>query len=360
MSATITEPHPHGSTDEAGQPLLSVQNLKTYFPVKRGLLRKTVGYVKAVDDVSFDIAPQQTLGLVGESGCGKSTVGRSILRLVPATGGKVHFDGEDVYAADRGRMKSLRRQMQIIFQDPGNSLNPRMSVGRMIAEPMQVHGLARGSELQERVASLLERVGLEADHAARYPHEFSGGQKQRIGIARALALNPRFIVCDEPVSALDVSIQSQILNLLDDLQDEFGLSYLFIAHNLAVVEHFCDRIAVMYLGRIVEMADRDTLYRNPMHPYTKALLSAAPSPDPKRAKQRIMLTGEVPSPISYLGDESHALSAAEAGDTTEAPDALAGEGEITYVTRESLLDRPPLQQVPGEPDHWVSTRRQLQ
>jgi ABC-type oligopeptide transport system ATPase subunit len=357
MSATVTEPASAAAEGRPKSPLLSVNNLKTYFPVKRGLFRRTVGHVKAVDGVSFDIGPQETLGLVGESGCGKSTVGRSILRLVPATAGQVHFDGQDVYAADRKQMRSLRRQMQIIFQDPIGSLNPRMTVGKMIAEPMQVHGIASGSELNDRVAALLERVGLEAHHAQRYPHEFSGGQRQRIGIARALALNPRFIVCDEPVSALDVSIQSQILNLLDDLQDEYGLSYLFIAHNLAVVEHFCDRVAVMYLGRIVEMADRETLYRNPMHPYTKALLSAAPVPDPKRQKQRIMLTGEVPSPISYFADEAAGKTLSDTGaiETEE----LAGEGDITYVSRESLLDRPPLQPVPGEPGHWVSTRRDL-
>jgi len=357
MTAT-TAPAPDQPRPAATEsPLLSVDNLKTYFPVRRGLFRRTVGYVKAVDGVSFDIGRQETLGLVGESGCGKSTVGRSILRLVPATSGSVTFDSQDVYAADRKRMRSLRRQMQIIFQDPVGSLNPRMSVGKMIAEPMQVHGLAKGSELQDRVAALLERVGLEAHHAERYPHEFSGGQRQRIGIARALAVNPSFIVCDEPVSALDVSIQSQILNLLDDLQDEFGLSYLFIAHNLAVVEHFCDRVAVMYLGRIVEMADRETLYHNPMHPYTKALLSAAPVPEPRRLKRRIMLTGEVPSPISYFAEAEagQALSSAEAMET----EAIAGEGDITYVSRESLLDRPPLKPVPGEPGHWVSTRREL-
>ena len=361
MSATDTATLHAAPKPDVASPLLSVQDLKTYFPVKRGLLRRTVGHVKAVDGVSFDIAPQETLGLVGESGCGKSTVGRSILRLVPATSGSVTFNGEDVYAASGTRLKHLRQQMQVIFQDPVGSLNPRMAVGRIVGEPMQVHGIARGSELSDRVAHLLERVGLQADHADRYPHEFSGGQRQRIGIARALSLNPSFIVCDEPVSALDVSIQSQILNLLDDLQDEYGLSYLFIAHNLAVVEHFCDRVAVMYLGRIVEMADRETIYRNPLHPYTKALLSAAPAPDPARAKQRIMLTGEVPSPMSYFADEAHgqALSA-DAGDTTARTEAdLAGEGEITYVTRESLLDRPPLQPVPGEPGHWVSTRREL-
>ncbi len=330
-----------------GRPLLEVEHLKTYFPVKRGLLRRTVGHVRAVDDVSFTIDPQETLGLVGESGCGKSTVGRTILRLIPATEGDVRFQGEDVFEADRRRMKSLRRQMQIIFQDPVGSLNPRMTVGKIVGEPMQVHKIAKGRELDERVAQLLQRVGLNADHAARYPHEFSGGQRQRIGIARALALNPSFIVCDEPVSALDVSIQSQILNLLNDLQDEFGLSYLFIAHNLAVVEHFCDRIAVMYLGKIVELADRDTLYNNPLHPYTKALLSAAPTPDPSREKRRIILEGEVPSPIHYFADAQSEAPKAQGS-------ALHEKDGVVYVSRDALLDRPPLKEVPGEPGHWVS------
>lgn len=281
-----------------GSPLLEVRNLKTWFPVRRGLMRKTVGHVRAVDDVTLDVFPGETLGLVGESGCGKSTVGRTILRLIPATGGSVRFEGQDVFAADRAHLKALRRRMQIVFQDPVGSLNPRMTVGRILSEPIAVHGLAKGDALRDRVASLLTRVGLSPDYATRYPHEFSGGQRQRIGIARALSLEPRFIVCDEPVSALDVSIQSQILNLLSQLKEELGLSYLFIAHNLAVIEHFCDRVAVMYLGRIVELADRDTLYANPRHPYTKALLSAAPHPVPERVHGRIVLPGEVPSPIN--------------------------------------------------------------
>ncbi len=338
--------------------LLRVNNLRTYFPVKRGLLRKTVGYVKAVDDVSFHIAQKETLGLVGESGCGKSTVGRTILRLIPATSGDVIFDNQPVFNVDRRQMKRLRRQMQIIFQDPVGSLNPRMTIGRIISEPIQVHGLAKGSELNERVADLLRRVGMEPDHARRYPHEFSGGQRQRIGIARALALQPRFIVCDEPVSALDVSIQSQILNLLSDLQDEFGLSYLFIAHNLAVVEHFCDRVAVMYLGRIVELADRDELYENPMHPYTRALLSAAPNPDPSVKKKRIMLLGDVPSPISLFKDEPSGRKTAVALESdaaiAEKEAIVTSDEEITYVTRTSLLDRPSLVEVPDRPGHFVS------
>ena len=280
-------------------PLLEVKNLKTWFPIRQGLLRKTVGHVRAVDDVSLTVMPGQTLGLVGESGCGKTTVGRTILRLIEATDGKVLFEGKDVFDLGSRDLKAIRQHMQIVFQDPAGSLNPRMSIGRILAEPIAVHKLAKGSELQDRVAHLLTRVGLSPDYARRYPHEFSGGQRQRIGIARALSLNPKFIVCDEPVSALDVSIQSQILNLLDDLQDELGLSYLFIAHNLAVIEHFCDRIAVMYLGKIVEVADRHDLYATPKHPYTKALLSAVPMPKPPRPGQprkREMLTGELPSP----------------------------------------------------------------
>ncbi|MBB6430286.1 ABC transporter ATP-binding protein [Algisphaera agarilytica] len=333
-------------------PLLSVKNLKTYFPVKRGLLKSHVGDVRAVDDVSFDIAPNETLGLVGESGCGKSTVGRSILRLIPTTSGSVHYNGEDVLAAPSGRMKQLRREMQIIFQDPVGSLNPRMAVGKIIGEPMAVHRVCPKEEIPDRVADLLVKVGLRKDHAARYPHEFSGGQRQRIGIARALALSPKFIVCDEPVSALDVSVQSQVLNLLNDLQDEFGLSYLFIAHNLAVVEHFCDRVAVMYLGRIVELADRDTLYRNPLHPYTKALLSAAPMPDPDAEKRRIMLLGDVPSPIRLFKDDGKA----DTGITPEEQAELDAERQpgVEYITRHSLLHRPDLVPVDGEPGHFVS------
>ena len=279
-------------------PILQVHNLKTFFPVRKGLMRKTVGWVRAVDDVSFDVPRGQALGLVGESGCGKTTVARTILRLIPATGGQVSYDGQNLLALGGRAMRQMRRHLQIIFQDPVGSLNPRMTVGSIVAEPLKVHGVASGSELRDRVASLLQRVGLSPDYVNRYPHEFSGGQRQRIGIARALALDPELIICDEPVSALDVSIQSQILNLLSDLQSERGLSYLFIAHNLAVVEHFCDLVAVMYLGRIVEMASAEELYKNPKHPYTMGLLSAAPHPEPERKRQRIIPRGEVPSPVN--------------------------------------------------------------
>ncbi len=332
------------------QPLLSVQHLKTYFPVHRGLLKKHVGDLRAVDDVSFDIAPGETLGLVGESGCGKSTVGRSILRLIPATAGNVYFEGEDVFAAPSYRMKQLRREMQIIFQDPVSSLNPRMTVGGILSEPMKVHKIAKGQELEDRVADLLNRVGLSPDVARRYPHEFSGGQRQRVGIARALSLSPKFIVCDEPVSALDVSIQSQILNLLKDLQGEFGLSYLFIAHNLAVVEHFCDRLAVMYLGKIVEVGTRDQIYDNPLHPYTKALLSAAPNNDPLGKKQRVLLTGEMPSPIHIKGQPETPSDVK----LERVEDMKPNEQGIIELPRRSLLDRPPLKPVDGEPGHFVS------
>jgi oligopeptide transport system ATP-binding protein len=275
----------------SSSPLLSVRDLKTHFPVKRGILQRTVGHVKAVDGVSFDLAPGETLGLVGESGCGKTTVGRTVLRLLPATGGEVVFDGKSVFRQSAVDMRALRREMQIIFQDPGGSLNPRMRVGRLVGEPLVVHGLATGDELRVRVEELLERCGLWKQAADRYPHEFSGGQRQRIGIARALAVQPRLIVCDEPTSALDVSIQSQILNLLDDLQDEFGLSYLFISHDMAVVHHVCDRIAVMFNGRIVEVGPRDQVIHDPQHDYTKALLSAVPEPDPRRERTRITFSG---------------------------------------------------------------------
>jgi len=333
--------------------LLEVRDLRTWFPVKRGLFKRTVGHVRAVDGVSFTIGKGESLGLVGESGCGKSTLGRTILRLVPSTSGRVVFDGTDVFGADAAQMKQLRRQMQIVFQDPIGSLNPRMTVGRIVGEPIQVHRMAKGSELENRVADLLQHVGLLPDYARRYPHEFSGGQRQRIGIARALALEPRFIVCDEPVSALDVSIQSQILNLLADLQEEFHHSYLFIAHNLAVIEHFCDRVAVMYLGKIVEMAERDELYKNPLHPYTKALLSAAPNPDPSHQPRRIMLVGEVPSPIQYLrGREPRPRPAPL--EAFKADGTLAAREGTTSLTRESLLDRPPLKEVTGRPGHFVS------
>ncbi len=280
----------------ADAPLVQVRDLRTYFPIRKGVLSRTVGHVKAVDGVSFDVHAGKTLGLVGESGCGKTTVGRTLLRLVPATAGTVHFRGNDFFAPRGEQLRNLRRYMQIVFQDPVSSLNPRMTIGNIIGEPIEVHRIAKGREKNDLVASLLQRVGLDPSFAARYPHEFSGGQRQRIGIARALALSPDFIVCDEPVSALDVSIQSQILNLLDDLQKEHGIAYLFIAHNLAVVEHFSDDVAVMYLGRIVEKASSKDLYLNPKHPYTRSLLSAVPEPDPRPTKKRIVLSGEVPSP----------------------------------------------------------------
>lgn len=269
--------------------LLEVKNLKTWFPIRRGILQRTVGHVKAVDDVSFFVRRGETLGLVGESGCGKTTVGRTLLRLIPNSGGEVRFDGQDVFAAPALELRKLRRQMQIIFQDPGGSLNPRMRVGNIVGEPLEVHGITSGDETRVRVEELLVKCGLWKQAADRYPHEFSGGQRQRIGIARALSLNPRLIVCDEPTSALDVSIQSQILNLLADLQQEMGLSYLFISHDMAVIHHICDRIAVMYNGKIVEEGSRDEIINSPKHPYTQALLSAVPEADPRRKRARIKL-----------------------------------------------------------------------
>ncbi len=279
--------------------LIEVSHLKKYFPIKRGLLSKTVGHVRAVNDVSFSLRRGETLGLVGESGCGKTTVGRSILRLIEPSEGSVRFEGREITKLGTSEMRDLRRQMQIIFQDPYSSLNPRITVGGMLAEIIKFHGLRKtDADIQRRVSELLEIVGLRQEYARRYPHEFSGGQRQRLGIARALSVEPKFIVCDEPVSALDVSIQSQVINLLDDLQKEFGLTYLFIAHDLSVVEHISDRVAVMYLGEIVEIGTAEQLYSNPKHPYTQALLSAVPLPDPRRKPQRIVLTGDVPSPAN--------------------------------------------------------------
>ena len=278
------------STKDAQPILLDVKGLKTWFPIRRGILQRTVGHVKAVDDVSFFVRRGETLGLVGESGCGKTTVGRTLLRLIPNSGGDVRFDGKDVFGASAVDMRRLRREMQIIFQDPGGSLNPRMRVGSIIGEPLEVHGLTQSAdETRAKVEELLVKCGLWKQAADRYPHEFSGGQRQRIGIARALSLNPRLIVCDEPTSALDVSIQSQILNLLGDLQDEMGLSYLFISHDMAVIHHICDRIAVMYNGKIVEEGSRDEIINRPKHEYTQALLSAVPEADPRRKRARIKL-----------------------------------------------------------------------
>jgi oligopeptide/dipeptide ABC transporter ATP-binding protein len=278
--------------------LLVVNNLTKYFPVRSGLLQRVSAWVQAVDKVSFSVKKGETLGMVGESGCGKTTVGRSILRLIEPTSGEVKFDGKDILKMSSGGMKPLRRDMQIIFQDPYASLNPRMPIGESVMEGLNIHGIGRPKERWDVVINMLRKVGLEEYHARRYPHEFSGGQRQRIGIARALALNPKFIVCDEPVSALDVSIQSQVLNILKDLQVEFSLTYLFIAHNLSVVEHISDRVAVMYLGKIVELTDREKLYNNPLHPYTKALLSAIPVPHPNVKRERTILTGDVPSPLN--------------------------------------------------------------
>src|SRR5688500_2626960 len=278
--------------------LIEVTGLKKYFPIKRGLLAKTVGYVKAVDDVTFSIRKGETLGLVGESGCGKTTTGRALLRLIDPTAGSVKFEGREVTKMTTSEMRTLRRKMQIVFQDPYSSLNPRITVGGMLAEIIRFHKLRKtDAEVRDRVEELLEVVGLRPEYARRYPHEFSGGQRQRIGIARALSVEPSFIVLDEPVSALDVSIQSQVLNLLQDLQQRFELTYLFIAHDLSVVEHISDRIAVMYLGEIVEIAEARELYGNPKHPYTEALLSAVPVPDPRVKRKRILLEGDVPSPI---------------------------------------------------------------
>ena len=278
--------------------LVEVQHLVKYFPVRAGLMQRVVNWVKAVDDVSFTVKKGETLGMVGESGCGKTTIGRSMLRLVEPTSGSVHYDGKDVLKLRGGELKDVRRHMQIIFQDPYASLDPRVPIGESVMEGLHIHNIGTRQERYDLMIDTLKKVGLEDYHARRYPHEFSGGQRQRIGIARALALRPNFIICDEPVSALDVSIQSQVLNILKDLQKEFGLTYLFIAHNLSVVEHISDRVAVMYLGKMVELAGREDLYREPLHPYTKALMTAIPIPNPRLKRKREVLKGDVPSPLN--------------------------------------------------------------
>ncbi len=295
------------SNGKADNILLDVKGLKKYFPIQKGFMRKTVGFVKAVDDVSFFVREGETLGVVGESGCGKSTAGRSIIRLYEPTAGQINFKSRILGANGQTKvvnmldlkpkdLKLVRREMSMIFQDPINSLNPRMSVSDIIGEPMVIHGMKMGRDAEDKIVSLLERVGLRADHLRRYPHEFSGGQRQRIGIARALSLNPRLVICDEPVSALDVSIQAQTLNLLQDLQKEFNLAYIFVAHDMSVVEHISDRVAVMYVGKVVEMAATDEIFSHPLHPYTEALLSSVPKPDPLATSHRIMMQGEVADP----------------------------------------------------------------
>jgi oligopeptide/dipeptide ABC transporter ATP-binding protein len=279
-------------------PLVEVRHLVKYYPVRSGVLQRVTGRIRAVEDVSFKIRSGETIGLVGESGCGKTTIGRTLLRLIPATSGQVFFEGANIFSLPRREVRALRKKMQIVFQDPYASLDPRLPVGESIGEGLLIHGMRNQKQREAIVREMMRKVGLEEYHARRFPHEFSGGQRQRIGIARALVLQPKFVVCDEPVSALDVSIQSQILNLLKDLQSEFNLTYLFIAHNLAVVEHISDRVAVMYLGKMVEIAERDDLYRQPLHPYTQALLSAIPLSDPAATRQRVILRGDVPSPLN--------------------------------------------------------------
>lgn len=286
------------NTNHKGETLVEVKNLVKYFPVRSGLLQRVVNQVKAVDDVSFIVKKGETLGMVGESGCGKTTIGRTMLRLIEPTSGSVSFEGKDVFSLPARELKVVRRDMQIIFQDPYASLDPRVPIGESVMEGLHIHRIGTPKERVSIMHETLKKVGLEDYHARRYPHEFSGGQRQRIGIARALALRPSFIICDEPVSALDVSIQSQVLNILKDLQSEFGLTYLFIAHNLSVVEHVSDRVAVMYLGKMVELTTREDLFRNPLHPYTKALMSAIPVPNPRLKRQRTILKGDVPSPLN--------------------------------------------------------------
>ncbi len=317
-----------------GTALLKVTNLKTHFPIRKGLLSHVTGQVYAVDGVSFEIKRGETFGLVGESGCGKTTVGKTVLRLIEPTEGSLEFEGRDIIHITKEEMRQLRQRMQIIYQDPYSSLNPRMKAADIVGEPLKVHNIVSGSALRERVEGLFERVGLRPDQLDNYPHQFSGGQRQRIGIARALALSPSLIVGDEPVSALDVSIQAQVINLLMDLQEDYDLSYLFIAHDLAVVEHISQRIGVMYLGRIVELTDKRTLFANPLHPYSEALLSAVPIPDPGVTRDdRVILTGDVPSPINP-------------------PEGCHFHARCPYATERCRMESPSLKEV--EPEHWVS------
>jgi len=316
--------------------LVQVKNLVKYFPVRGGILQRVVAWVQAVDNVSFTIREGETVGLVGESGCGKTTVGRTLLRLIEPTSGEVTVNGVEVFKLRGREMKEMRRNMQIIFQDPYASLDPRMPIGESIAEGLKIHNIGTSRERFETVIEMLRKVGLEDYHARRYPHEFSGGQRQRIGIARALALRPKFIIADEPVSALDVSIQSQVLNILKDLQHEFGLTYLFIAHNLSVVEHISERVAVMYLGKMVEFADREELFRNPLHPYTQALMSAIPIPDPKIKRERIILEGDVPSPLNP-------------------PKGCRFHPRCPVVFDHCAVQEPPFREVSS--DHWVACWR---
>ncbi len=336
--------------------ILTVTGLKTYFPVRSGFFGQRKRFVRAVDGVDFSVRAGSTLGLVGESGSGKTTVGRTLLKLIPAAGGSVVFEGKDVFSLGRAGLRELRRRIQVIFQDPVSSLNPRMTVGSIVSEPLSVHSIVPRRRRRERVGELLERVGLSAQYASRYPHEFSGGQRQRIGIARALASEPAFIVCDEPVSALDVSIQAQILNLLSDLQDDLGLSYLFIAHNLAVVEHFADEVAVMYLGRIVEIAQRDVLYARPTHPYTRALLSAVPVPEPGAGKTRTRLSGEMPSPISPpSGCAFHQRCPLTRKRAAEIPESetttILSDGAPVRVVKRCTREIPELKPTPDDASH---------
>jgi oligopeptide transport system ATP-binding protein len=316
-------------------PLVKVEDLRVYFPIRAGLLQRKVGDVRAVDGVSFDIHPAETLGLVGESGCGKTTVGRTILRIYKPTSGEVYFDGLPLSKMKNNILRPLRRRMQMVFQDPFASLNPRLTAGQIVGEPLEIHALARGEQKDRRVAELFDIVGLSCDYMGRYPHEFSGGQRQRIGLARALALNPDLLICDEPIAALDVSIQAQIVNLMLELQHELNLTYLFIAHDLSMVRHISQRVLVMYVGKVMELADRNTLYDSPLHPYTRALLSAVPVPDPafEMQRKRMLLTGDLPSPA-------------------KPPPGCRFHTRCPICEPECKVDEPALRQV--QPGHWVA------